>query len=200
VDLKKELKQFYAPKTTPSMVDLPPMPYIMVDGRGDPNSVSAFYEAIEALYKVAYGIRAWSKAQGQVFTVMPHEGLWWWDDMEAHRFINPLTAEDKANFANFVWTLMILQPSHITEAVFEDVLAKVKPVAKLRFEIFHEGKAAQIMHIGSYDDEVENIRALHGFIEAEGYQLSGKHHEIYLSDPRRVPVHKLKTVIRQPMK
>jgi hypothetical protein len=196
VDLKKELKQFYAPKTSPGMVELPPMPYLMVDGRGDPNSDPEFYEAIAALYKVAYGIRAWSKAEGQVFTVMPHEGLWWWDDMEAHRFINPLTAADKANF---VWTLMILQPSHITKEVFEEVMAKVNQ-PKVRYEIFHEGKAAQIMHLGSYDDEAPTIRKLHGFIEAEGYQLAGKHHEIYLGDPRRVPAHKLKTVIRQPVK
>lgn len=196
MDLKKELKQFYAPKTTPSMVEVPPMPYLMLDGRGDPNSAPIFYEAIESLYKMAYGIRAWSKAQGQVFTVMPHEGLWWWDDMDAHRFIRPLTEEDKRNF---VWTLMILQPSHITEDVFEQVLAQVQPKLPVRFELFHEGTAAQIMHIGSYDDEAPTIQKLHGFIEASGYQLSGKHHEIYLSDPRRVPAEKLKTVIRQPM-
>jgi hypothetical protein len=131
------------------------------------------------------------------FTVMPHEGLWWWDDMETHRFINPLTEVDKANF---VWTLMILQPSHVSEDVFERVMANLKPQPqKVRFEIFHEGKAAQIMHLGSYDDEAPNIRKLHAFIDENGYQLTGKHHEIYLSDPRRVPAAKMKTIIRQPM-
>ena len=181
---------------SPSIVELPPMPYLMIDGKGDPNHAPAYVEAVQSLYSVAYGIRAISKAAGQVFTVMPLEGLWWWEDMSAHSEVKALNPRDKANF---VWTMMILQPSHISAEIFEQVVAKVQPKAAIRLEVYAEGQAAQIMHIGAYDAEAPTIQCLHEFIAAQGYQLSGKHHEIYLSDPRKVEAAKLKTVIRQPV-
>jgi hypothetical protein len=201
MDLKKELKDLYAPSPKQvSFVNVPPTPYIMIDGQGDPNTSEAYANAVSALYKVAYAIRGISKANGQVFTVMPLEGLWWWHDMNnrAENFV--LSRQDKSDF---LWTMMIVQPPHITQTVFEEAKhtalpKKLPAIEAVRFELYHEGDAAQILHIGSYDSEGENIQKIHDSIHAAGYQLSGKHHEIYLSDPRKVEPEKLKTIIRQP--
>lgn len=204
LDLKKEMKHLYNPSTKEiSLVDVPPLSFLMIDGAGDPNTSKEYSDAVSSLYTLAYGIRAISKEAGTVYTVMPLEGLWWWADMDAHAEGNTLTSRDKSDF---LWTMMILQPGHITaqmvEAARETVRKKKNPpcLDDIRFETYHEGEAAQVMYRGSYADEGPTIQRLHAYIAEKGYELGGKHHEIYLSNPDRVEPAKLKTVIRQPMR
>ena len=182
-----------------SLVDIEAMNYLMIDGTGNPGKSERYQQAVEALYPLAYGIRAVSKNANIVYTVMPLEGLWSYEGQEEGTF--KLTEADKDTF---IWTLMILQPEHVTEEMVEtarEAVRKKKAPALLddvRFESYQEGEAVQIMHIGSYDDEGPNVKRLHDYIEDNGWNLGKKHHEIYLSDPRKVAPEKLKTVIRQP--
>ena len=201
LDMKKTLKHLYNPSAKAvSVVDVPPVTYLMIDGKGNPNTAQRYQDAIPALYKIAYGIRAIFKAKGEVFTVMPLEGLWEFEGQEEHD-MTPLTEIQKDKF---IWTLMILQPEGVTQNIFEqardNARGKDAPVLldDVRLETYHEGEAVQIMHIGAYEDETDNIVKLHNHISDNGWTISGKHHEIYLSDPRKVAAEKLKTVIRQP--
>lgn len=202
LDLKKQFKHLYQPSAKQiSVVDVPPMNFLMVDGSGDPNISAEFQAATEALYALSYALKFGVK-QGKYgdtpydYPVMALEGLWWADDI-AH-----FSVEAKGEWH---WTLMIMQPDIITpemvEAARADVAKKKNPAAlpKVRFEQFHEGASAQIMYFGPFKDEGPTIARLHAFIEAGGHQLRGKHHEIYLSDFRRTAPEKLKTVIRQPL-
>jgi hypothetical protein len=201
LDLKKSLKYLYAPSAKEvEVVDVPSLNYLMIDGEGNPNTSPDYPLAVEALYSMAYGIRGICKDAGDVFTVMPLEGLWEFQGEVAQDF--NLTEADKDRF---IWTLMILQPETVTVEIVAQarenaVRKKPKPalLEKVRFESYHEGEAVQIMHIGSYDAEGPNVARLHQHIEANGWQLGGKHHEIYLSDPRKTAPEKLKTIIRQP--
>lgn len=200
IDLKKTYHPLYAPATGKvSVVHVPPLPYLMIDGAGNPNTAPAYVEAVQALYSLAYGLRALRKAAGEVFTVMPLEGLWWFADDPLENFV--ITEADKDRF---LWTMLILQPASITPALVEearDQVRRKKPEARLdavRFDILAEGEAVQIMHLGPYADEGPNIARLHEYIAAQGWQLGGKHHEIYLNDPRKVAPEKMKTIIRQP--
>ena len=198
IDLKKEWKELYRPSAKQvSIVDVPPFDYLMIDGRGDPNSAQEYKEAVEALYAVSYTLKFMLKRGeiGQDYVVMPLQGLWWVENMAE------FSVEQKGDW---LWTIMILQPPPVTEAMVEEAIAatakKKNPPAldKVRFESLHEGSAAQIMHIGPYADEASNIEKIHQFIADSSDQLRGKHHEIYLSDPRRVAPEKMKTIIRQP--
>lgn len=202
LDLKKVHKNLYAPSAkVVSVVTVPPFPYLMIDGEGNPNTTPRYGEAIEALYGLAYGIRAIRKAAGETFTVMPLEGLWWFREETDHNF--KLTDADKDRFA---WTLMILQPKSVTTDIVEEARQNARrkkaPAAldDVRFAIHDEGEVVQIMHIGSYDDEGPTVEKLHQHIAEHGWELSGLHHEIYLSDPRKVAPEKMKTVIRQPFR
>jgi len=198
-DLKKELKPLYQPSTKEvAQVDVPVMNYLMIDGKGDPNTAQEYADAVEALFATAYTLKFMVK-KGPLaidYGVMPLEGLWWADDM------NKFSTADKSNW---LWTMMIAQPPFITQAIVNaaivEVTKKKNPAAisKLRFESFDEGKCAQIMHIGPFSEEGPNIEKVHLFIEAGGHQRRGKHHEIYLSDIRKAAPAKWKTVIRQPM-
>ncbi len=199
LDLKKAEKELYQPSTKSYVtVDVPPMNYLMIDGTGNPGTSQDFNDAVEALYSVAYKLKFMTKTE-QDFTVMPLQGLWWADDMD-------MFLADTLNKDAWLWTMMIRQPDHITEGqVHEaiDAVANAKsPIAlpKLRFEPYHEGLSAQIMYVGPYSAEGPTIAGLHDYIRTEGYQLYGKHHEIYISDMRRIAQEKLKTVIRQPMR
>ena len=201
LDLKKELKHLYNPPAGQvTVVDVPPLAYLMIDGAGDPNTSEVYAAAVEALYTLAYSVRAISKRDGLAFTVMPLEGLWWFDQYPDEPVF--LTPEHKARFK---WTMIILQPEHVTAAMVEqarrDALKKknLPALESIRFETLHEGTAAQIMHLGSYAAELPTVTLLHNYIRAHG-TLHGLHHEIYLSDPRRVEPDKLKTVIRQPFR
>lgn len=200
LDMKKTLKHLYKPSAkSVSVVDVPPMNYLMIDGEGNPSTSTDYEHAIQALYGLAYTIRGLSKEAGTVFTVMPLEGLWAFEGQETANFV--LTEADKDTFQ---WTLIILQPEHITAemvATARDILREKKaPVAldKVRFECYEEGSAVQILHIGSYDDEADNVRRLHEHIHENSWSIGKKHHEIYLNDPCKVAPEKLKTVIRQP--
>ncbi|HRW06481.1 MAG TPA: GyrI-like domain-containing protein [Caldilineaceae bacterium] len=198
IDHKKELKHLYNPSTKQcAIVDVPAMNFLMIDGSGDPNRAQAYQEAVEALYAVAYTLKFMVKKGEQAidYTVMPLEGLWWVPDMAEFS----VSQKDK-----WLWTMLIMQPDFVTADLVDAAMAetaKKNPPAlpKLRFESFTEGVAAQIMHIGPYAAEAPTIARLHAFIAEEGNTLRGKHHEIYLGDPRRTAPEKLKTVIRQPM-
>ena len=200
LDRKQKWKGLYQPPATAiAAVDVPPLTYLMVDGEGDPNTSPAFTHAIEALYSLSYTLKFSLKKSPQPvdYGVMPLEGLWWADDPGAfHR-------QDKSTWK---WTAMILQPEFIgrkqVTAAFDGVRKKKKLVAldRVRLETLAEGNAAQILYVGPFADEGPTIQRIHEFIHAAGKELCGKHHEIYLSDPRRTAPEQLKTIIRQPMK
>jgi hypothetical protein len=196
-DLKRELKYLFAPPKDPVMVDVPELSFLMIDGKGDPNDSQEFMDAIQALYSVSYGSKfALKREAGLDYTVMPLEGLWWVEDGA------PFNLESKDGWQ---WTAMIVQPPEVTPDLVRRAAAEafrkreLLALWKIRLESFHEGLAAQVMHVGPYSAERPTIEALHAFIEAEGYVPRGKHHEIYLGDPRRTAPQRLKTVIRQPV-
>lgn len=198
VDLKKKLAHLYNPPRKLGIVDVPPLNFLMLDGRGNPNTSPEYQEAVETLYALAYTLKFASKRQlERDYAVMPLEGLWWTPDMA------DFSLDDKDAWH---WTMLIAQPEWITgemvEAAREDVRRKKNPARldAVRFETYHEGLAVQIMYLGAYADEAPTIAALHAFIAEQGYTPNGKHHEIYLGDPRRTAPEKLKTVIRQPMR
>ena len=180
-------------------MDVPEMQFVMVDGHGDPNTTQHYKDAVESLYAVAYKIKFMSKkGLEKDYTVPPLEGLWWAEDMET--FIT-------RNKSQWDWTMMIMTPDWISVEIFADAVGQIRkakdPAAldKVRLERYLEGLSVQIMHIGSYDDEGPVLSQMHSdFIPNNGYMENGKHHEIYLSDPRRVAPKKLKTVLRQPIK
>jgi hypothetical protein len=201
IDFKKTLKHLYQPKTKDFvLVEVPEMQFLMVDGHGDPNTAKEYQDALEALYAVAYKLKFHSKKQlGRDYTVPPLEGLWWAEDMD--HFTTNL---DKSQWD---WTMMIMTPEWITEEHFAEAVAaagKGKDLPSLelvRLECYNEGLSAQILHIGSYDDEAPTLARLHNeWLSANSLTENGKHHEIYLSDPRRVAPEKLKTVLRQPVR
>lgn len=203
LDMKKTLKHLFTPSTKQvGIVEIPPMSYLMIGGEGNPNTSEQYVEAVQALYNMAYAIRAICKEAGDVFTVMPLEGLWMVKGMDGVPEDFQLTPADKDNF---VWTMMILQPDFVTADMVEqarETVSKKKPaplrLAEVYFETYHEGDAAQLMHIGPYADEGPNIARIHQYIADNGWKLSKKHHEIYISDPRKVAPEKMKTIIRQP--
>jgi len=200
VDLKRVLKHLYSPAAGFSMVEVPALQFVMVDGHGDPNTAAEYAQAVEALYAVSYKVKFLSKAQaGQDYVVMPLEGLWWAADMEAFT-----TARDKSAWD---WTMMILQPEWITREMFEEAAGQVArqkelpALPRLRLETYHEGLSVQVLHVGSYDDEGPVLQRLHGeFLPENRLAPAGKHHEIYVGDPRKVAPEKLKTVLRQPVR
>ncbi len=206
-DFKKEFKELYQPKTSPSIITVPEMTFITVRGKGDPNTCPEYKEAIEILYGLAFTIKM-SKMNGTQpegyfdFVVPPLEGLW---HTEGERF-------DGVNVTNkslFHWTSMIRQPEFVTKEVFEAAkaaLSKKKPgldLSKAALESFTEGLCVQVMHKGAYDDEPATIMKMKEFAEKNGYREDFSdtrlHHEIYLSDPRKCAAANLKTVIRHPI-
>ena len=203
IDLKQELKDLYFPSTKEVVtIDVPGMNFLMVDGKGNPNTSKDFLDAIGALYPVAYTLKFKFKNSPKKtdFAVMPPEALWWTGGKEM------LDLQSKENWE---WTVMIMQPDFVTKDLVDETIEQIKlkkkketPVAlsKVQFEKYHEGLSAQIMYIGPYADEGPTIMKIHEFIKEAGYRPQGKHHEIYLGDPRRAKPEKLKTVIRQPMK
>jgi len=201
IDFQKELKQLYAPSSKLfTVVDVPAMQFLMVDGQGDPNTSPQYQEALEALYAVAYTLKFASKKQlDRDYVVPPPEGLWWAADMHVFTALSDKSA--------WYWTMMIMQPEWISQEMFRSACeqaAKKKPLAalpRLRLETYHEGLSVQIMHIGSYADEAPTLHRLHHeWMPQNGFVPTGKHHEIYLSDPRRTPPEKWRTVLRQPIR
>jgi hypothetical protein len=199
-DYKKQLKALYLPSAKEvAAVDVPAMNFLMADGEGDPNTSREFKDAVEALYALSYTLKFMiQKGPKKIdYGVMPLEGLWWANDMTS------FTTGDKSKWK---WTAMIMQPACVTRALVTAATAEVRrkknpaSLSKVRFEAFSEGPAAQILHIGPFSEEGPAIQRIHDFIIESGRNLSGKHHEIYLSDIRRADPVKWKTVIRQPMK
>ena len=206
VDVKKTEKEYYQARTTPALVEVPEMLFLMQDGTGDPNTSGEYIQAVQALYGLAYAIRMKKDWPGYFeFVVPPLEGLWDFDDPAFRGRGQPIP--DKSRFR---WTMMIRQPDFVTTEVFEEaraLLAAKKPeldLAGVRLEPFHEGLCVQVMHIGPYDDEPLTVAKLDRFTEEAGYEpdFGGmrRHHEIYLSDPRKTQPVRLKTLLRHPVR
>ncbi|HEY3332638.1 MAG TPA: GyrI-like domain-containing protein [Capsulimonadaceae bacterium] len=200
IDFRKEFKELYSPPSTGfTEVVVPPMNFLMIDGCGDPNTAPAYAAAIEALYSVAYVLKFASKLeQDRDYVVPPLEGLWWVDDMASFA---------TAAKADWQWTMMIMQPAWITAEMVAVALrvARLKKLSTalelLRYEQLEEGRSVQIMHVGPYADEAPTIARLHAeYLPQHGLVPTGKHHEIYLGDPRKTEPSKLKTVLRQPVR
>jgi hypothetical protein len=203
-DLVKELKPLYAPSARhPALVEVPELAFLMVDGRGDPNSSEAYQEALGALYSIAYTLKFTLKKSEpeRDFKVAPLEGLWWAD---AER---PSMAEVQAERDSWNWRMMIAVPDAVATAEVAAAAATAAarrgplPAAgRVRLERFAEGLAAQIMYFGPYSAEAPTIEGLHAWVDEQGYELHGRHHELYLGDPRRTAPERLKTVIRHPVR
>ena len=205
-DYKKEYKEFYMPKAKPSIVTVPSMNYIAVRGSGDPNQEDGEYKhAIELLYGIAYTIKMSKKSDRRIegyfdYVVPPLEGFWWQDGIDGI---------DYAHKEDFRWISVIRLPDFVTRvdfdwAVEEATKKKKQDFSKVEFLTYDEGLCVQCMHIGSYDDEPETVALMHDYMEEQGYvqdiNEQRLHHEIYLSDARKVAQEKLKTVIRHPIK
>jgi len=196
IDFSRTLNHYRASKTI-ALVDVPPMTFVMVDGHGNPNTADAYKTAIEWLYSTSYALKFASKALGRDYVVPPLEGLWWADDP------TDFVTRRKDNWR---WTMMIMAPDFITQAMFGDAVAKAtgklgEPPATLRLQPLAEGLSLQLLHVGSYDDEAPVLADLHD-VEMPARQLvrNGHHHEIYLSDVRRTAPEKLRTILRQPVR
>ncbi len=203
LDLRKKYKNLYLPPAKKVVVvDVPDFQFVMIDGQMEkgksPGTSPAFQEAMQALYGAAYTLKFMSKLRKQNaidYTVMALEGLWW---VENGTF-------DIAQPGNWRWRAMIMQPDHITPEMFADALSQLRKkrssasLEKLRLDRFAEGLCIQTMHIGPYAIESATLERMHGFAAENGYSPSGKHHEIYLGDPRRAAPEKLKTVLRIPV-
>ncbi len=200
VDFKKTLDSYRARSGQFRLLEVPELQYLMIDGHGDPNAGGEYAEAIATIYPLAYTLKFTSKNDlNRDYVVPPLEALWWADDMTAFT-----SARDKSAWD---WTAMLLTPEWITTEMFEAAVEKVatKPdvpmLGAVRLEPLQEGTCVQTLHLGPYDDEAETLAMLHSeFMPANGLQFAGRHHEIYLSDPRRTAPEKLRTILRQPVK
>jgi len=200
IDHKKTLKHLYKPSAIKiEIINVPKMNFLMIDGKGDPNTSQEFQDAVEALFGLSYTLKFMLKKDEMTidYAVMPLEGLWWIDDM------SQFNVTEKSDWK---WTLMIMQPEFVTPDMVnmatDELRRKKNPVAlsKIRFESFEEGKSAQVMHVGPFSEEGPTVEKVHQFIKENACERRGKHHEIYLSDLRRGNPANWKTVIRQPMK
>lgn len=205
-DYKKEYREFYLPKNKPSIVNVPKMNYIAVQGKGDPNEEDGEYkQSISLLYGIAYTIKMSKKSGRQIegyfdYVVPPLEGFWWQDGV---------CGVDCKNKQDFNWISLIRLPDFVTKndfdwAVGEAAAKKKTDFSKVKFFTYDEGVCVQCMHIGAYDDEPATVELMHKYMLEQGYELditeNRFHHEIYLSDARKTEPDKLKTVIRHPVK
>lgn len=196
VDLRHTLPELYRATVEPAFVDVPDLPFLMIDGMGDPNTDARYAAALHGLYSVAYGVRfALKRQDGVDAPVLPLEGLWWVPDMSL------FSVGDKSAWH---WTLLIPQADAVTPALVAARAAAARDkgeaaAADVRLERWVEGRCAQVLHRGPYTDEGPTIERLHAFIAEQGCVLTGKHHEIYLGDPRRTRPDRLRTIIRQPV-
>lgn len=197
VDLKTTLAGYSARRGRFDLINLPPRRYLMIDGAGDPNTAGEYAEALATLYPAAYALKFLSKTAQRDYVVPPLEALWWADDFAAFT-----SARDKSQWK---WTLLNVIPEWVSDAQVADAVAsataKGAPRAHaLRIGELAEGLCVQTLHLGSYDNEGPVLEELHArVIPGHGLALTGTHHEIYLSDPRRTAPEKLKTILRQPV-
>lgn len=205
-DYKKEYKEFYLPKNKPSIVDVPRMNYVAVRGKGDPNAADGDYQrALSILYAVSFTIKMSYKGDHRIdgyfeYVVPPLEGFWWQDGVEGINY---------ADKSGFNWVSVIRLPEFVTPDEFGWATGEVErkkgiDCSKAEFLTVDEGLCVQMMHLGSYDDEPASVALMDGYAKDNGYALdlsdTRRHHEIYLSDPRRCAADKLKTVIRHPIR
>ena len=205
-DYKKEYKEFYLPKNKPSIIKIPKMNYLAIRGRGNPNEENSDYKnTIGLLYGIAYTIKMSYKSSYKIngffeYVVPPLEGFWWQDGIQGIDY----NRKDELNFIS-----IIRLPDFVTEddfywAIKEATKKKKQDFSRIEFLTYNEGLCVQCMHIGSYDDEQKTVDLMHNYMVENGYELDINdkryHYEIYLSDPRRCDVSKLKTVIRHPIK
>jgi hypothetical protein len=204
LDFKNTMKEFYKPSANKvSLVNVPELQFIMIDGKGSPGDSRDYIDAINSLYPIAFNLKFISKKElGKDYTVPPLEGLWWAENMDDFY---------ESNRENWMWTMMIMTPEWLTNKLFQEAMnnsREKKPeldqsIKNVRLEKYCEGVSAQIMHIGPYANEHPTILKLHNFIKASNGKFDGhtqKHHEIYISDPRKAKPETMKTVIRQPFK
>lgn len=198
LDLKREVDAYRARAGELRIVTVPPLTALAVDGRGDPNVADRFQHAVGALFPLAYALKFASKAEGRDFTVMPLEGLWWADDMAS------FTAErDKTRWQ---WTLRIVVPDHVDPVALDAARATVSgkrdlpALGDVRLDLLDEGLCMQTLHVGAFDDEAAVLAHMHDVaIPESGHRMTGRHHEIYLSDARRTPPERRRTILRQPI-
>lgn len=204
-DYKKEYKEYYMPKNKPAIIDIPTMNFIAVRGNGNPNTSFEYKEAIGLLYAIAFTLKMSYKGNYKIdgyfeYVVPPLEGFWW------QEVVNGIDYDHKENFS---WISIIRLPDFVTKkdfdwAIKEATEKKKTDYSKVEFLTYTEGLTVQCMHLGSYDDEPATIKLMDDYAKENGYMIdindTRYHHEIYLSDPRRVSAEKLKTVIRHPIK
>ena len=205
-DFKKEYKELYAPKKGPGIIEVPPVTYVAVRGSGDPNEEGgAYQQAIAVLYAISYTIKMSKKGSRQIegytdFVVPPLEGFWWQDAAEGI---------DYAHKEAFNWIAVIRLPDFVTREVFgwavEEAAAKKKIDCSIaEYLRVREGLCVECLHVGSYDDEPATVEAMDAFAREQGYEIDlseeRRHHEVYLSDARKVAADKLKTIVRHPIK
>jgi hypothetical protein len=198
-DVKRERRMYYtAKRDTFEVLDVPEMTFLMADGKGNPNTADGYRTAVEALYSTSYAVRAIAKEElDRQHTVGPLEGLWWADDLRVF---------ESRDGDEWNWSMMIVQPDWITRDVVDAALERVRnrkdleALDRLRFDTFAEGMCVQVLHVGPYDEEAPTIKRMHEeYIPAHKLALRGRHHEIYLGDPRRAAPSKLRTILRQPV-
>ena len=199
VDFKRHLDSYRASSSAFRIIDVPRLQYLAIDGTGDPNT-EGFAEAVAALYPLGYALKfASRRAFERDYVVMPLEGLWWADDMDAFT-----AARDKTAWR---WTLLMMVPDWVDDAMFADAVSTVADkgapprLRDVRLDALDEGRCVQTLHVGSFDDEAAVLERMHReFIPDNGLKLTGRHHEIYLSDARKVEPAKRKTILRQPVR
>jgi hypothetical protein len=194
VDLKKGIAAYSAPRGSFQLIEVPALRYLATDGHGDPNTSKEYQDAVPALFGTAYKLKFLSKGElGRDYVVPPLEALWWADDMAAFT-----SARDKSRWS---WTLMNLVPDWITAEHVERARTAASLAADaLELRDLAEGLCVQTLHVGSYDDETAVLADLHDrFIPREALRMRGRHHEIYLNDPRRTAPERLRTILRQPV-
>jgi hypothetical protein len=199
LDVKKALDGYAAKPGVFRVLELPELQYLMVDGHGDPNTSPDYAAALAALYPVAYQLKFGSKHElGRDYVVPPLEGLWWADDLAAFT-----TARDKSQWH---WTMMLLVPDWLDDAAVRAAIERAgrgnapARLGDVRLDRLAEGRCVQTLHVGAFDDEAPVLARLHHeFVPEHGLRLTGRHHEIYLSDPRRTAPEKLRTILRQPV-
>lgn len=205
-DFKKEFKEFYQPKTKPSIITIPKMNYLAVRGTGDPNQEdSAYKESIELLYGVAYTLKMSHKTDYKIegffdYVVPPLEGFWWQEDREGVEYGH----KEQFSFISVIRLPDFVSKDNVDWAISQASKKKKRDFSKVEFFTYDEGLCVQCMHVGPYNDEPKTVEAMHQFMEEEGYvldiTLERMHHEIYLGDVRKTAAEKLKTVLRHPIK
>lgn len=205
-DYKKEYKEFYLPSKKPSIIEIPSMNYIAVKGKGNPNDDNGEYkQSIGLLYAIAFTIKMSYKGGHKIegyfeYVVPPLEGFWWQDGIKGIDY----SRKEDFNFISLIRLPDFVTKKDFDWAIEEATKKKKQDFSKVEFLTYDEGLCVQCMHIGSYDDEPATVNLMHEYAKENGYVLditdTRFHHEIYLSDPRRCDVTKLKTVVRHPIK